>query len=88
MREAEDTIRRGRLFVDTCEDMRRTGDISQPLDSGVLVESDIEGDLYELCSGSASGRTGADEITVFKNVGEAHLDVFTARYPLEVIEGR
>jgi ornithine cyclodeaminase len=89
MREADDdTIRRGRLFVDTRDDMRRTGDVSQPLQSGVLRESDIEGDLYDLCSGSAPGRRNSDEITVFKNVGGAHLDLFTARHLLEVIEGR
>jgi ornithine cyclodeaminase len=86
MREADDdTIRRGRVFVDTRDDMRRTGDIAQPLDSGLLLESDIRGDLYDLCSGSAPGRTSPDGITVFKNVGGAHLDLFTARHLMKMV---
>lgn len=89
MREADDdALRRARLFVDTRDDMRRTGDIRQPLESGVLRESDIRGDLFELCSGSAPGRTSTDDITVFKNVGGAHLDLFTARHLLQAVERR
>lgn len=89
MRETDDdALRRGHLFVDTREDMRRTGDIRQPLESGVLLESDIRADLFELCSGSAPGRTDRDAITVFKNVGGAHLDLFTAGHLLGVIEKR
>ena len=87
MREADDeTVRRSAVFVDTREDMRRTGDICQPLDSGVLVESDIRGDLFQLCSGAVAGRSDAADITLFKNVGGAHLDLFTARYLLDVVE--
>jgi ornithine cyclodeaminase len=86
MREADDDVlRRGKVFVDTRDDMRRTGDISQPLVSGVLGESDIRGDLYDLCSGTVPGRTHPTDITVFKNVGGAHLDLFTARHLLNVV---
>ena len=86
MREADDAaVRRSAVFVDTREDMRRTGDICQPLDSGVLLESGIRGDLFQLCSGSVPGRTDEAEITLFKNVGGAHLDLFTARHLLEQV---
>jgi ornithine cyclodeaminase len=87
MREADDAaVRRSAVFVDTREDMRRTGDICQPLDSGVLLESGIRGDLFQLCSGSVPGRMDDAEITLFKNVGGAHLDLFTARHLMEQLQ--
>lgn len=87
MREADDdAVRRSAFFVDTRDDMRRTGDICQPLDSGVLLESDIRGDLFQLCSGSVPGRTDEAEITLFKNVGGAHLDLFTARHLMQRVQ--
>lgn len=46
----------------------------------------IEADLFELCRNQHSGRTNNKQITVFKNVGGGHLDLFTARYMHETIE--
>jgi ornithine cyclodeaminase/alanine dehydrogenase-like protein (mu-crystallin family) len=81
MREADDrTMSRGRIFVDTRANMENAGDLRQPVDSGVIAWSDIEADLYDLCSGRSAGRSNAQEITVFKNVGGAHLDMFTAAF--------
>lgn len=40
--------------------------------------ADIRANLFELCSGEKTGRTSASEITLFKNVGGGHLDLFTA----------
>jgi ornithine cyclodeaminase len=74
----EDTFKRGRIFVDTRRNMENTGDLGSALASGLLKADDIAGDHFDLAQGRATGRRSADEITVFKNVGGAHLDVFTA----------
>ncbi|WP_232666761.1 hypothetical protein [Pseudonocardia sp. TRM90224] len=80
MRECDDVaLRRGTLFVDTRTGLERSGEIHHAQASGPL---EIRGDLFELCRGTVAGRTARAEITVFKNVGGAHLDLFTARHLL------
>jgi alanine dehydrogenase len=81
MREADDeTIRRGRLFVDSRSfTITQCGDIAIPIAEGVIRESDIVGDLFDLCCGRAAGRLTATEITVFKSGGGGHLDLMMAR---------
>lgn len=83
MREADDeVIRRGRIFVDTRQGCTNSGEIRQPVERGLMTLGDIAADLFELCAGRSAGRRAADEITVFKNVGGAHLDLYTARHLL------
>jgi ornithine cyclodeaminase/alanine dehydrogenase-like protein (mu-crystallin family) len=89
MREADDdALRRASVFVDTRVDLRRSGEIQHALASGALAPDGIRGDLFELCSGAVPGRRGAEEITVFKNVGGAHLDLMTARHLLSRLSGQ
>ena len=80
MREADDeVIRRGRIFVDTrAGALAEAGDITQPLDAGVLAADDIAGDLFDLCQARVNGRQTAGEITVFKSVGSALEDLAAA----------
>jgi ornithine cyclodeaminase len=80
MREADDeTVRRARLFVDTRDGaLKEAGDIVQPLRAGLIGERDVEADLFELCRGERPGRSGADEITLFKSVGTALEDLAAA----------
>jgi ornithine cyclodeaminase len=81
MREADDeTIRRGRVFVDTRTGMEGAGDLFQPVKRGLFAWADVQADHFELCTGAKAGREGLNEITVFKNVGGGHLDLFTARH--------
>lgn len=83
MREADDdVIRRGTLFVDTRNGCEGSGEIAAPLASGLITRDSIRADLFDLCTGRHPGRRSADEITVFKNVGGAHLDLFTTRHLL------
>jgi ornithine cyclodeaminase len=78
MREADDdAIRRARVYVDTRAGMRESGDIAQPLASGVLKEADIGGDLFDIARGSAA-RQSPSEITLFKSVGNAIEDLAAA----------
>jgi ornithine cyclodeaminase len=89
MRESDDDVmRRGRVFVDTRNECTRSGDIGQPLANGTISVASIEADLYELCSGRRAGRRNDDEITVYKNNGGAHLDLYTARHLMRLFEER
>ena len=76
MRDADDeALRRATVFVDTRGGMRESGDIAGPLASGALAEDGIAGDLHDLAHGTHPGRRTADEITLFKSVGNAIEDL-------------
>jgi ornithine cyclodeaminase len=80
MREADDdTIDRATLFTDTRALCRDCGDFLQPVKSGLMRWEDIKADLFELCSGVKPGRGSPLEITLFKNAGGGHLDLFVAQ---------
>ncbi|MFT5219004.1 MAG: ornithine cyclodeaminase/alanine dehydrogenase-like protein (mu-crystallin family) [Planctomycetota bacterium] len=81
MREADDTlISKATLFVDARETtIHDIGELIIPIKKGLISESDVKGDLYDLCNGG-EGRSRDDEITLFKNGGGAHLDLMTALY--------
>jgi ornithine cyclodeaminase len=80
MREADDeAARRARIFVDSRRFvLGQCGDVTGPIEAGVISEADIRGDLFDLCAGRVAGRETPDEITLFKNGGGGHLDLMTA----------
>jgi len=80
MREADDeALRRAHLYVDTSAGAsKEAGDIVDPITRGVITESDIQGDLFDLCRGTARGRGSPAEITLFKSVGTAIEDLAAA----------
>lgn len=82
MREADDDVlMRGRLFVDSLDTtVGHIGEIKDPIARGVIRESDIVADYYDL---GTFVRQSEDEITVFKNGGGAHLDLMVSRYILD-----
>jgi ornithine cyclodeaminase len=86
MREADNNVvrRAGKMFVDTRNNSEGSGDVAGPLADGVITRADIVADLFELCSGQNKGRLSPEEITVYKNVGGGHLDMFAARHLLAV----
>lgn len=83
MREADDTaLRRARLFCDArATTLHHIGEFKDPLARGVIAEADIVADFYDLAAGSFARRS-AEEITLCKNGGGAHLDLMTAAYIL------
>jgi ornithine cyclodeaminase len=84
MRESDDEVlRRCSLFVDHRQTTERSGEFLGPFERGVIGPHDIGGDLFELCRGRVAGRSSAEEITLMKNGGGAHLDYFAARYLME-----
>ena len=82
MREVDDeTISLARVFVDSRKTtIGEIGEITIPIETGVIRESDVLADLYELCCGKNDGRLDANEITLFKNGGGGHLDLMTAQF--------
>ena len=80
MREADDgAVRGAKIFVDTRTGaLKEAGDIVVPLQTGVIRESDIAGDLFDLCRGKVVGRSSPEEITLFKSVGTALEDLAAA----------
>ncbi len=79
MREADDdAIRKSTVYVDTRAGMNESGDIAQPVASGALNEANIAGDLFDIARGTAPGRRSADQITLFKSVGNAIEDLAAA----------
>ncbi len=83
MREADDEVmRRASVFVDSrATTIHHIGEIKDPIARGVMAESDIRADFYDLAQGLYR-RSSPDEITVAKNGGGAHLDLMTAHYIL------
>jgi len=82
MREADDeALRRARIFVDSrASVLDQIGELKIPLERQVIGESDVLGDFYDIDAGVFARE--ADDITLFKNGGGAHLDLMTARYIL------
>ena len=84
MREADDDVirRAGQVFVDTRFGFEGSGEIAEPLSRGLIDRDAIVADLYDLCSGRHPGRNNREQITMYKNVGGGHLDLYTAKHLL------
>ena len=79
MREADDeAIKRSSVFIDTDGVFSESGDIIDPIKSGVLKREAVKADLYGLCRNVHCGRQSSDEITLFKAVGTALEDLSAA----------
>lgn len=79
MRECDDdAIRRASVFADSPAAWQESGDLLDPLNSGVLEQHEILATLTGLCRGEHPGRTGDEEITLFKSVGTAVEDFAAA----------
>jgi ornithine cyclodeaminase len=80
MREVDDAaMARARLFVDArATTVHHIGELIAPLKSGAITEASIIADYYD--DPATFARTSADDITIAKNGGGAHLDLMTASY--------
>ncbi|MBZ4023684.1 ornithine cyclodeaminase [Rhodobacter sp. TJ_12] len=88
MREADDvTLQRARIFCDArATTVHHIGEFRDPIARGVMAEGDIVADYYDLGTGTFA-RQSAEEITLCKNGGGAHLDLMIARYILDAVQG-
>jgi ornithine cyclodeaminase len=74
-----ETVRRARIVVGSREGcLAETGDLIIPIRKGLIAEDDIT-ELGEIVAGIRPGRKSAEEITLFKSVGNAVQDVSVAR---------
>jgi len=81
MREADDaTVQNSLLFVDTKSAIIESGDLSQPLENGIITESDIKNDLHGVCRNGKVVDRVENRNTVFKSVGYALEDLVAAKY--------
>ncbi|MGJ0507698.1 MAG: ornithine cyclodeaminase family protein [Methylocystis sp.] len=80
MREADDeAIRKSLIFVDSTTALHESGDLIQPIESGIIDQSDVVATLPELCKKVHPGRQAPDQITCFKSVGSGVADLIAAK---------
>ncbi len=82
MREVDDTaLLKSRVFVDSfATTLGHIGELKIPLEAGIIERDHVIADYY---SPELFHRHSADDITLFKNGGGAHLDLMTARHILD-----
>jgi len=61
-----------------------SNDLLWPIRDGAFGEDHIHAEIGELVAGTRSGRTSAEEITVYKSVGVAAQDAAAAAFVLEI----
>ena len=88
MREVDDdAVARSIVYVDTFAGaLAEAADIIEPIARGVITRADIRGELVELVTGIAPGRSHTDEITLFKSVGTAIEDLAAAQMLVRVTD--
>ncbi|KAI5657829.1 hypothetical protein M9H77_26622 [Catharanthus roseus] len=80
----DEAIRRGRVFIDNEAALIEAGELVGAFEKGVITRDDIAGDLVELIKGDkVVGRKNSQEITVFKSVGSAVVDLLSAQLVYE-----
>ncbi|KAA8539967.1 hypothetical protein F0562_026659 [Nyssa sinensis] len=80
MRECDDeAIKKGRVFVDNEAALVEAGELVGAFERGVISPEEIGGNLVELIKGQKVGRRDSSEITVFKSVGSAIVDILSAQ---------
>lgn len=81
MREVDDAaVLRSRVFVDTYVGaLTEAGDLTQPIERGVVTRGHVLGELTQLLRGEVRGRVADTDITLFKSVGTALEDLAAAR---------
>lgn len=84
MKECDDeAIKRGRVFVDNEAALVEAGELVGAFERGVIKKEDVVANLVELAAGDKVGRRNSEEITVFKSVGSAVVDLLTAQLVYE-----
>ncbi|PTX57808.1 ornithine cyclodeaminase [Litoreibacter ponti] len=86
MREVDDTaLQRAKIFVDSfATTLDHIGELKIPLSSGAIGRESVIADFYT----PDAFQRDADDITICKNGGGAHLDLMTCRHLLDLWNAR
>jgi ornithine cyclodeaminase len=80
---------RSSLFTDRYESLfNEAGEFLIPKKEGVITESDAKGEIGEILIGTKKGRISPGEITLFKSLGIAAEDLYSAWHIYNKIEGK
>ncbi|QWI48257.1 ornithine cyclodeaminase family protein [Bacillus mycoides] len=63
--------------------LEETGDLQVPIKEGLFEASNLHAELGQIISGEKAGRENDEEITIFKSVGLAVVDIIVAKYLYE-----
>jgi len=81
------TIVRSKLFTDRYESIfNEAGDFLIPRKEGVITDDHVKAEIGEVLLGTKKGRENDEEITVFKSLGIAAEDIFSAYHIYEKIK--
>jgi ornithine cyclodeaminase/alanine dehydrogenase-like protein (mu-crystallin family) len=88
-RELDTTaIVRGRLFTDRYESIfKEAGDFLIPKEEGIITDDHVKAELGEVLSGTKKGRESDEQITIFKSLGLAVEDIYSAWHIYQKING-
>jgi len=74
-------IVKSKLYTDCYESLfQEAGDFLTPRAEGAVIDSFVKGNLAELLTGKRKGRENGEEITLFKSLGIALEDLFSAAH--------
>jgi ornithine cyclodeaminase/alanine dehydrogenase-like protein (mu-crystallin family) len=80
---------RSSLFTDRYESLfNEAGEFLIPKKEGVITEADVKGEIGEVLIGTKKGRNSPGEITLFKSLGIAAEDLYSAWHIYNKIEGK
>ena len=78
----------GTLFTDRYESIfKEAGDFLIPKEEGAITDAHVKAELGEVLSGSKKGRESEQQITIFKSLGLAVEDIFSAWHIYQKISG-
>ena len=81
------TIAKSKLFTDCYESLfNEAGDFLIPKKEGAITDEHVKAEIGEVLSGAKKGRENDEEITVFKSLGIAAEDIFSAYHIYEKIK--
>ena len=82
-------IIKSKLFADRYESLfNEAGDFLIPRNEGIVTDEDVKAEIGEVLLGIKKGRESDDEITLFKSLGIAAEDIFSAYHIYEKIRGK
>lgn len=78
---SESMLVANKIVVESVEAaMEETGDLKVPQEEGIITQESLHGELGDIVAGKIPGREDDKEVTLFKSVGLAIVDIVVANY--------